>query len=280
MFVFILPDSRCRLPDRSYLVVGDMRIILVPRNSSQSRAADIILLVDESGSMSEEHAWIPGMTQLLDQALMVAGIGVSQKNYFGVVAFGDDCDSNNSLGRVLLDNFQQTFVSSENITAFIKNLKVGGRQEDGYGAMEIALNEYYFRDVARQFILITDEDRDVLAVNLTRGNIRDMLDSSGVLLNAAVSEEFLGSSLHALGVDSNRNAYLYDPSVRSSFRVEEGSGQAVEDSAYGTTNTDYTGLAWQLGGAAWDLRQLRQGTAHTSSNVGMLAINIMSEVGI
>ena len=209
--------------------------------------------------MEEEHAWISAMTQFLDKALMENGIGISPGNYFGVVGFGDDCRANISLGRVLSDDFQKQFVSAETVTNFITDLNVGGRWEDGYSAMHVALSEYSFRDVARQFILITDEDRDELAAGLTREVIAGMLDDSGVLLNVAISEEFSGDGMRALGVDSSGNAYFYDPSVRSSFRVEEGVGVAVENSGFGSTSTDYTGLAWEVGGAAWDLSQLRQG---------------------
>ena len=244
-------------------MLGEMRHILVPRDSNQSQAADIILLVDESGSMEEEHSWIPAMTQSLDEALMEIGIGISPKNYFGIVGFGD-CDANNNLGRLLVDDSNQ-FASAGNISNLLNELNIGGREEDGYSAIETALNGYPFREVARQFILITDEDRDVLASHLTRDLVRDILEASDVCLNAAISEEFLGEEgMRALGVDSFRNAYLYDPSVRSSFRVEEGAGAALGDSAFGSTSRDYTELAWDLGGAVWDLSLLRRGTVTVS----------------
>jgi hypothetical protein len=59
-----------------------MRRVLAPASSNISPAADIILLVDESGSMMEEHAWIPTMTALLDQALMEVGVGEEPKNRY------------------------------------------------------------------------------------------------------------------------------------------------------------------------------------------------------
>ena len=258
-YFFFGTDTRCRLQDQSYLVLGDMKLISAPRADNLSRAVDVILLVDESSSMAEEHSWIPTMTQQLDQALMDINIGNEQRNRFGVVGFGDDCDDQNALGRVLLNSMQQGFGVADNITDFTRNLNLGGRSEDGYGAIHIALDNYTFRDVAKQFILITDEDRDALNQNLTRETIRSMLEDNEVLLNAVISEEFQANSLRALGMDSNQNAYVYDPSIRSLFRVLEGSGESVEDSAHGSTSTDYTQLALQLKGAAWDLSQLRQG---------------------
>ncbi len=236
-----------------------MRQILSPQIGNLSRAADIILLVDESGSMSEEHTWIPMMIELLDKALMDVDVGLSTPNRFGVVGFGDDCNEDNALGRVILNSAQQQFSVADNITDFTRNLNVGGRKEDGYSAINVALDGYSFRDVAKQFILITDEDRDVLQENLTRDSIRVLLENAGIRLNSAISEEYEADGSRALGIDSSGNAYVYDPSIRSSFRVIEGSGVPVQDSAYGSTNTDYTQLALELEGAAWDLSQLRQG---------------------
>jgi hypothetical protein len=176
-----------------------------------------------------------------------------------VVGFGDDCNEGNVVGRVLLSSVQEQFVFAENITDFTQDLNIGGRKEDGYGAMSIALDSYSFRDVAKQFILVTDEDRDAVSENLTREGVQVLLETAGVQLNAAISEEFEGGGLRALGIDGQWNAYVYDPSIRTSFEVLEGSGASVVDSAYGDTNADYTQLALDLGGAAWDLSQLRQG---------------------
>ncbi len=257
-------------------MLGDMRRILSSQSSNLSRAADVILLVDESGSMAEEHAWISVMIPLLDQALKAVDVGVDLENRFGVVGFGDDCNEGNVVGRVLVSSGQEQFAPAGNITDFTGRLNVGGRMEDGYSAIAIALNAYSFRDVAKQFILITDEDRDVIEQNLTRDSVRSLLEGAGIMLNAAINEEFQGEDLRALGIDGSRNAYVYDPSIRTSFRVLEGNGAAVEDSAFGSTNADYTQLALELSGAAWDLTQLRQGTFcayanNTSSEVTYLS---------
>ena len=240
-------------------MLGDVRLVLAPHSSNLSRAADIVLLVDESGSMLEEHGWISRMVTLLDQALQEVDVGVEPRNRFGVVGFGDDCNEGNLFGRVLLSSAQEQFAFAGNISDFTGDLNIGGRREDGYSAINIALEAYTFREVAKQFILITDEDRDVVAGDLTREAVLALLESAGIQLNAAISEEFEGDGLQALGIDGQSNAYVYDPSIRSLFEVLEGSGSSVADSAHGSTSTDYTQLALELGGAAWDLSQLRQG---------------------
>ena len=77
-------DTRCQLPDWSYLVLGDVRLVLAPQDNNMSRAADIILLVDESGSMVQEHAWIPTVATSLDQALRDVGVGEESRNRYAL----------------------------------------------------------------------------------------------------------------------------------------------------------------------------------------------------
>ena len=198
------------------------------------------------------------MTVALNGALREVGIGIEPQNRFGVVGFGADCEDP-GFGRIITNNADQVFTFASNITEFTMSLDTSGRREDGYSGIKTALEGYEFRNVAKQFILITDEDRDVARPNLTRDVVREMLQSRGILLNVAVSEEFAGGEFRALGIDSRGNAYVYDPSAASLFRIIEGGGAPVEDSAHGTTNVDYTGLALELGGGAWDLSTLREG---------------------
>lgn len=211
--------------------------------------------------MSMEHAWIPDMIQELDDRLQMIGVGVDPRNRFGIVGFGDDCANELAIARVLMSPTNQILVTSDNISAFTGNLSTGGRREDGYNAIRTAIESYEFRDSAvRQFILITDEDRDRLDVNLTRDIILQMLQDEGIVLNTVVSEEYSGNSfLRGLGIDSKANAYIFDPSAKSFFRVIPNSGSPIQDSAHGTTNYDYSQIALDLDGATWDISQLRQG---------------------
>ena len=65
------PDTRCYLAGGRVLSLGESAVVLTVPPSNQTRAADVILIVDESSSMTVEHAWIPDMIQQLDTALMV-----------------------------------------------------------------------------------------------------------------------------------------------------------------------------------------------------------------
>lgn len=245
-------------------MLGDIRHILSPINSNTTRAADIILLVDESGSMTMEHQWISEMVEQLDNGLMETGIGVYPRNRFGIIGFGHECTVEVRGERAFLTKGNNEYVLAENITELTKRIRVGGKNEDGYSAIASALREYTFRDGAIQFILVSDEDRDVL-LNVTRDEVEFMLKANGVVLNTVVSQEFTAGDIRAFGIDVDKTAYIYDPSLDSLFRTIQGIGASVEDSAYGSTDMDYTQLAFLVEGGSWDLSILRQGTHFVAS---------------
>lgn len=181
-------------------------------------------------------------------------------NRFGLVGFGGDCSDGLGLGRVLDGVGGQHFSFASNFTELSEGLTTSGRREDGYSGIFIALQSYQFRqEAAKQFILITDEDRDPVDQNITRDLIETQLLDQGILLNVAVNQEFFGGGLRALGIDSHGGSYLYDPSSMTMYSLVEGEGGIVEDSGHGTTHRDYTQLALDTGGGAWDLNTLRLG---------------------
>ena len=59
-----LAVSQCILDGNDTILVGKSRFIL-----KTLQTADVILLFDESGSMSMEHSWIPNMVVELDGML-------------------------------------------------------------------------------------------------------------------------------------------------------------------------------------------------------------------
>ena len=188
-------------------------------------------------------------------------VGVVEPNRFGLVGFGGDCSDGLGLGRVVSTVSGAQFTFSTNFTELSEGLTTSGRREDGYSAIHTALEFYPLRPgAARQFVLVSDEDRDTVDVNLTRELISRELSANSVVLNVAVSEAFAaGGSLRALGIDSNDRGYVFDPSAPGLFREVEGEGGAVVDSGHGDTHRDYTQLALETGGGAWDLNILRLG---------------------
>lgn len=63
-------------------------VTLTLASGEQVTAADIVFIVDESGSMAGEHAWIGGMVQTLDTSLAAQGITNNQYAMLGYLAEG------------------------------------------------------------------------------------------------------------------------------------------------------------------------------------------------
>ena len=251
-------DTRCHLPDGSYMVLDDIRYILSPISDNTTQAADIILLIDESGSMTMQHKWIPEMVNHLDNALMEVGIGVDPRNRFGVLGFGD-CNNETGFGKDVFNQGIDAYVLSENISKLTQALSIGGKYEDGYGSIVSAFQQFSFRDGAKNFILISDEDRDILS-SVTRDDVELLLKANNIVLDVVVNQEFAAGDIRAFGINTVKTAYIYDPSLVSFFRAIDHIGAPIHDSAHGSTNEDYTQLAFLVKGGSWDLGLLQQGS--------------------
>ena len=247
--------THCPLPDGTVIGSGESKVIL----DFGERSADVVLVVDESGSMETEHKWIVNMTEMLDRTLQRLKIGDSNSNRFGILGFGSS-QEDGIRGRVLRHG-EKDLVDASEIELLTQMLKTSGRQEDGYLALKLAYDEFSFRNgTIKLFILITDEERDVLDTGLNRANILNLLEEKDdSILNTVVSEGFEGAhGIPAIGIDSIGQAYVYDPLLPNFFRLLPGA-RPIKDSAYSTTNEDYTELALLANGSAWNLNLLRQG---------------------
>ncbi|MBD2459072.1 putative Ig domain-containing protein [Nostoc sp. FACHB-87] len=159
-----------------------------------------------------------------------------------------------------------------------------GGTEDGYLGIDKAL-QLPFRDgAAVNIILVTDEDRDIFNQNLTFDSIFNGLSDQDALLNVVVNAFFRGGSGNtALGVDSQGVAYTADGAggfISSPGGVFDRPG----DASASTVKTDYVDLAWNIGGAAWDLNQLRTGgntaISFTKAFVDVKATEINEQLAI
>ena len=223
-------------------------------NAANVKAVDTVVIIDESGSMGGEQSWIQQVIPNLESAFKAAGFGAgADSNNYGLVGFGGGGSGN--LGRTLTANGNQLFGAGDFATA-ASQLVTSGGFEDGYSAIDYTFNNYNFRSGAvKNFIIVTDEDRDNGNNALTSQNILNRLQNSGTLLNAVVSASFQdGNGNISLGIDSKGTAYLADGS--GGFNKNAG-GTAI--SGFGTTIPDYVNVALSTRGAAWDLNQLRQG---------------------
>jgi hypothetical protein len=211
--------------------------------------ADILVVVDESGSMSGEHAWIGSMVANLNTNLVAAGVTNAQ---YALVGFGNGQGGNfgaNNLGRTLTG-----LTSVAGFQTASGNLVLTGGFEDGYSGMNYALNNIALRNgAALNVILVTDENRDNGNAALTYASMLSAFTSRNALLNVVVDNPFTADG-PALGVDSDGFGYKAD-GLGGFTKVAGG----VVGNGDGDTETTYVAMALATGGAAWNLNQLRAG---------------------
>jgi len=155
----------------------------------------------------------------------------------------------------------------------------GGPTEDGYAAINYALNNLTFTaGAALNIILITDEDRDNSNAALTYATTLAALQGRKALLNVAVDNPFSCSGA-ALGIDSDGTAYKADGSGGYTSCTP-----GVIGNGGGNTETAYVPLAQATGGAAWDLNRLRVGgltaTSFTKAFVDIKVQEIQDQPGV
>jgi hypothetical protein len=237
---------------------------VAPAANALAPFADVVAIVDESGSMGGEHAWLSGMVTSLDVGLNTANL---TPNNYGLVGFG----SSNPAPRQINVGGGQFGTAAEFATA-TGNLLLNGGTEDGWAGINFA-NGYTFRTgAARNYILVTDEDRDNINNSLTYANVLASMTGTGTLLNAVVDATFrcTGATGQVLGVDSGGTGYLADGN--GGYTTATGCSAF---SGFGSTIADYVDMAWATGGAAWDLNQLRAGgLTATSFTNAFVAIKV------
>ncbi|NES79951.1 MULTISPECIES: PEP-CTERM sorting domain-containing protein [Okeania] len=224
--------------------------------------ADVIVVVDESGSMYNEHEWLGSMIPDLDEALQNDGV---TNNRFGLVGFGSSL-STGYLGRSIPVGGSFFGTSAQFVTATNTLVHPGGF-EDGYSAIDFALSNYSFRPgAAVKMILVTDEDRDNGNSSLNFTNIlaalqRGSSPDDDILLNTVIDANFIGD---ALGISSNGKSYTAD-GMGGFNTTQLPSLSGIVTSSFRNTQMDYVDLALASGGAVWNLNKLRDGGLNATS---------------
>ncbi|TCW37119.1 VWA domain-containing protein [Marichromatium gracile] len=223
------------------------------------KIADIAILIDESGSMGGEQAWLSGAISSLESQLISHGIGdgTDGENRYALIGFG--ASSSGQTGGVGIDDQARendTWMSAGTFGSATGNLVTSGGTEDGYSAIDYFLDNYTPRaDAALNVILITDEDRDNTNSALDYSSILGDLNSINAMLNVVVEADFGTQTVgNLLGFDSQGTGYQADGN--GGFTMLSGASAL---NGYGSTIPDYVDLALATKGAAWDLNQLRAG---------------------
>jgi hypothetical protein len=276
-----------------------LTVLFVMLSASAVFAADygdILFVVDESGSMNTEHAWIAGMVGSMESGLVAAGVGDVTPNQYGMVTFGSSSVSGGDPVKESVGGGDWGTAAELATTA--TSLVASGGTEDGYEAIMFALNNYTFRSgAALNIILITDEDRDVTTGD-TYASTLAALNQKNALLNVVVNNSFGSDDGAALGrfADSKDLNPLFDKdgnpvpggtaAIENAIRADGLGGYvlatgATTGSGFGTTATDYVQMALENGGAAWDLNILRAGgndaTSFTAAFVDFKALEVKGQ---
>jgi outer membrane autotransporter protein len=242
---------------------------------------DMVVAIDESGSMSGEHnAFIGTYVKNLDSLLNDQNVTLNQ---FGLVGFGASSgqsatanEAGRETGSALYRHFNLNsgtsplWGTSAEFDAITPELRTSGGTEDGYRAIDYLYRYFKFRPTAGSSImLITDEDRDNDSFDLDLNNlptgmteidksyIQGQLAQYKTVVHAVVSQRFTdkdgNTAIAVVGSDPDTGfAYVKD----SSGIITKVQGYILA-SADGTTETDYTELALASGGTAMDIDGLR-----------------------
>jgi hypothetical protein len=110
--------------------------IVLPDEGGGAGFADIIFVVDESGSMAGEQAWIRDVIGTIDASLQAEGI---VDNRYGLVGFADT-------GRILQAGDTPFMSVTDFVTAASQLRTNRSGREDGYNGIHFAMNKCVFPD--------------------------------------------------------------------------------------------------------------------------------------
>lgn len=241
--------------------------------SQASGTLDIIVVVDESGSMSGEQMFLGDFIPDLEAGLIAAGVGtVAGANRYGLVGFGS--------GTVDARSFivgAGAFGTAAQFTAATASLLIDGGTEDGYDGIDLALDGsvYSLRPEADTLIiLVTDEDRDNTDITLTFASVLADLNTNAATLHAILDVDLRDSGDNpALALSFDGISFVAD----GSGGFIAGPGGSVAGGA-GTTVDDYVNLSFATQGIVSDLNQLRLGGDTATSFSNALLQSLVSSV--
>ncbi len=242
-----------------------LSVAIASTHVAQAADVNLVFVVDESGSMSGEHAWLPGFTSQLETDLQnVVGLSSS----FGLVGFG-----NSSVVPRPFTVGSGQFGSASEFASATSHLTTNGSTEDGYAGIQYALDNLTFDAGARvAVVLVTDEDRDTYDKNLDYNSILTALQDKGATLTGILNQKLNENASDVTVGTNGTDSYVADGN--GGFTTQTG---VSIDSAYGTTEADYTTLAIDAQGCVADLNQLRSG-GNDADSFSAAFLNCLSNV--
>ena len=235
--------------------------------------ADVIVVMDESASMGFAQQFSIGLIADLDAALLSAGIGTSGGNRFGLVGYGDF----NQVPRAIpVGSNGSLFGTSVEYAVAANTLQSSGAIEDGYQAIDFALDSYSYRANAVKYVLlVTNEDRDIVDTTQSYADLVTRMTTADIKMQGIVAADFEDAvGNRALAVDAASLAYAADGA--GGFTTSPG-GRVLP--GFDTTVTDYVDMIWDLGGLAGDIFQIQFGGVIATSFGAAMVSSIVTQAG-
>ncbi|MBL4661481.1 MAG: tandem-95 repeat protein, partial [Alcanivoracaceae bacterium] len=228
--------------------------------TTENDHAELIFLVDSSGSMHESLSYIPLWVPLIDGQLNALGVGNVEPNRYGFATFGYNqttyisMDSGELLGEV--NELANRLIPWNQPSLGIP----GASTENMISALVETLDTYALAEpAAKAVIFMTDEDCDFCTEAITASTLQ-RLQQNNIILHGLVDikgfpfEIFCGDGTIAMGMDVNKIGYVADGN--NDFYTCE--------AAYFTTGLphildyenmrkNYTETAFATGGSIWDI---------------------------
>ena len=241
--------------------------------------ADVIVVMDESGSMAQQQAFTTQLIAQLELSFTAKGIGSTGGNRYGLVGYGSDA---NPVHTIPVGGANAPFGTAlQYVVAANANLVQAGGIEDGWAAVYYAITNYTYRPNAAKFmILVTDEDRDVDSritfnptVTLSRAGLITQLQANGIKLEGILNTRIVDPIKPALALAADST--VYTSAINGGFTTKLG-GRL--DTSFGTTQTDYVDIIHPVGGIVGDLGFISPGGNDTTSFANALVSSIVQQV--
>ncbi len=130
----------------------DLFDVTPPQTGGGVRLADVVFLIDTSGSMDPEIAGVRDNVRVFADALATSGIDYR----LGLIQFGQTASS--GAPRIIGGGLT---ADKETFKNWVAGLVASGGTEPGFAAIRLAIAGFNFRPGAQKvFVLITDEDSD------------------------------------------------------------------------------------------------------------------------
>ncbi|MEM6277517.1 MAG: vWA domain-containing protein, partial [Pseudomonadota bacterium] len=248
--------------------------LLSSTSMASAQSVDLVFIVDESGSMGGEQVFIGDIAPSIESAIQAGG---TPNVNFALVGYGNGSGVDDS-GRVVPVG-GMTFGSATQFDTATDTLLLSGAFEDGYAAIDFALNNVVTPGNATTFVLITDEDRDNGDPNLTFGSIQADLLANDIALISIVSAN-IESDQGTSAIATNGTQAIISDGTGGTFAEGFDPTTGIIFAA-GTTEADYIDLALSTnGGCVADLNFLRSGGVDAQAFASVFETCITSAVAV